>query len=100
MIRPKRYLMKLADREVQLGDRTLIMGIINVTPDSFSDGGSNMDPARAAERAGRAGVDGTWLTPSDSIRVVRFLAAIDEQRGADAGFIQQGQQQMGHVDLA
>ncbi len=51
MIRPKRYLMKLAEREVQLGDRTLIMGIINVTPDSFSDGGLSMDPDRAAARA-------------------------------------------------
>jgi dihydropteroate synthase len=51
MIRPKRYLMKLAEREVQLGDRTLIMGIINVTPDSFSDGGLTMDPERAAARA-------------------------------------------------
>ena len=51
MIRPKRYLMKLAERELQFGDRTLIMGIINVTPDSFSDGGKYMDPERAAERA-------------------------------------------------
>ena len=51
MTRPKRYLMKLAGREVQLGDRTLIMGIINVTPDSFSDGGLNMDPDRACARA-------------------------------------------------
>lgn len=51
MIRPKRYLMKLAERELQLGDRTLIMGIINVTPDSFSDGGLTMDPERAAARA-------------------------------------------------
>ncbi|MBL8239411.1 MAG: dihydropteroate synthase [Bryobacterales bacterium] len=51
MIRPKRYLMKLAERELQLGDRTLIMGIINVTPDSFSDGGQTMDPDRAAARA-------------------------------------------------
>jgi dihydropteroate synthase len=51
MIRPKRYLMKLAERELQLGDRTLIMGIINVTPDSFSDGGLTMDPEKAAARA-------------------------------------------------
>jgi len=51
MNRPKRYLVKLAEREVQLGDRTLIMGIINVTPDSFSDGGLNMDPDRACARA-------------------------------------------------
>lgn len=51
MIRPKRYMMKLAERELQLGDRTLIMGIINVTPDSFSDGGQSMDPERAYARA-------------------------------------------------
>ncbi|MBT9176598.1 MAG: Dihydropteroate synthase [Firmicutes bacterium] len=31
--------------------RTLIMGILNVTPDSFSDGGVYLDPARAVERA-------------------------------------------------
>ncbi|HEX6399768.1 MAG TPA: dihydropteroate synthase, partial [Actinomycetota bacterium] len=27
------------DRELPLGERTLVMGIVNVTPDSFSDGG-------------------------------------------------------------
>ncbi len=31
--------------------RTLIMGILNVTPDSFSDGGRNMDPGKAVEHA-------------------------------------------------
>jgi dihydropteroate synthase len=30
-----------------LGQRTLVMGILNITPDSFSDGGARMDPARA-----------------------------------------------------
>lgn len=34
-----------------LGRRTLIVGVLNVTPDSFSDGGQNLDPARAIERA-------------------------------------------------
>jgi dihydropteroate synthase len=32
-----------------LGDRTLVMGIINVTPDSFSDGGQLLDPGRAID---------------------------------------------------
>ena len=31
--------------------RTLVMGILNVTPDSFSDGGSYVDPAVAVARA-------------------------------------------------
>ena len=38
MQRP-RYLWRLRSRELALGERTLVMGILNVTPDSFSDGG-------------------------------------------------------------
>lgn len=34
---------------LDLGGRTLLMGIVNVTPDSFSDGGRFFDPVRAAE---------------------------------------------------
>ena len=47
----KRYQWKLKNREVVLGDRTLLMGILNVTPDSFSDGGTFSDPDRAFARA-------------------------------------------------
>lgn len=44
--------MPLADgRELCLGPRTLVMGILNITPDSFSDGGRLLDPARAVEAA-------------------------------------------------
>ncbi len=35
------------DRVLRLGERTLVMGIINVTPDSFADGGARFDPERA-----------------------------------------------------
>ncbi len=42
---------KLKARELTLGDRTLIMGVLNVTPDSFSDGGKYLDPDRAFARA-------------------------------------------------
>lgn len=38
-------------RSLNLGGRPLVMGILNVTPDSFSDGGKFSDPVRAAERA-------------------------------------------------
>ena len=47
----KRYHWKLQNRELVLGERTLIMGILNVTPDSFSDGGNYSDPDRAFARA-------------------------------------------------
>jgi dihydropteroate synthase len=47
----KRFEWKLKGRDVQLGDRTLVMGILNVTPDSFSDAGKYQDPDRAYARA-------------------------------------------------
>lgn len=47
----KRYQWKLKRREIIFGERTLIMGILNVTPDSFSDGGNYADPDRAFARA-------------------------------------------------
>jgi dihydropteroate synthase len=47
----RRFLWKLKSREIQLGERTLILGILNVTPDSFSDGGRSADPDRAFARA-------------------------------------------------
>jgi dihydropteroate synthase len=37
-------------RALHLGERTLVMGILNVTPDSFADGGRHFDPG-AAEAA-------------------------------------------------
>jgi len=43
----------LGGRALELGKRTLIMGIVNVTPDSFSDGGLYLDSGRAVEHAVR-----------------------------------------------
>jgi dihydropteroate synthase len=42
---------QIGSRALQLGKRTLIMGVVNVTPDSFSDGGVNFDRDRAVEHA-------------------------------------------------
>src|SRR3954454_10663758 len=42
---------QIGSRTVQLGKRTLIMGVVNVTPDSFSDGGVHFDRDRAIEYA-------------------------------------------------
>jgi dihydropteroate synthase len=47
----KRFEWKLKKRTIQLGDRTLIVAILNVTPDSFSDGGRYAEPDRAFARA-------------------------------------------------
>ena len=47
----KLFYWKLKNREIKLGERTVIMAVLNVTPDSFSDGGRYSDPDRAFARA-------------------------------------------------
>jgi len=42
---------QLRTRALELGGRTLIMGVVNVTPDSFSDGGAFLEPERAVAHA-------------------------------------------------
>src|SRR5262249_23584205 len=55
----KAFVVELADdRQISLGDRTVVAGVLNVTPDSFSDGGQNLDPARALDRALEMEADG------------------------------------------
>ena len=53
-------ILKCRDKNIELGKRTLIMGILNVTPDSFSDGGryNNLDSAlEQAKKMIKNGVD-------------------------------------------
>lgn len=54
--------IRVGRRRVRLGERTLVMGVLNVTPDSFSDGGRYLDPARAIQHGlelARQGAD--WI---------------------------------------
>lgn len=54
--------LRIQGRDVRLGERTLIMGVVNVTPDSFSDGGLYFKPERAVAHAvelARQGAD--WI---------------------------------------
>ncbi len=60
MLTRKRYRLRLPSRTLVLGERTLIMGVLNVTPDSFFDGGVYLDAPSAIGRAlalERAGAD-------------------------------------------
>ncbi len=52
------YDLDCRGKTIRLGGETLVMGILNVTPDSFSDGGKYCDPAMAVERAGQMVADG------------------------------------------
>jgi dihydropteroate synthase len=93
----KHYVVRLpGGRALELGPRTLVMGIVNVTPDSFADGGLRFDPERAIA-AGRQMIEdgadvldvggestrpGAPPVPADEelrrvLPVVRGLAALD-----------------------
>ena len=49
---------KLARRSLPYGERTLVMGVLNITPDSFSDGGQFLSPDRALTHAEQMIVEG------------------------------------------
>jgi dihydropteroate synthase len=58
----RRFTLTLPNGQtLALGERALVMGIINVTPDSFSDGGRLFDPARAVEAGVRMADEGADL---------------------------------------
>ncbi|MBB3870186.1 dihydropteroate synthase [Parageobacillus toebii NBRC 107807] len=52
------FVLRCGDYELDLRKKTMIMGIVNVTPDSFSDGGRFYDIDRAVEHAKRLVADG------------------------------------------
>lgn len=56
------FRIEVGGGKVTIGARTLVMGVLNVTPDSFSDGGRYFDPARAIQHGvdlARQGAD--WI---------------------------------------
>src|SRR5882724_13025667 len=94
MISRKKFRLMLQSGRLLLGERTLVMGVLNVTPDSFSDGGNFLQPESAIERAlaiERAGADlldiggestrpGSAETPA-SVEVDRILPVLEALRG-------------------
>ena len=55
------YWLECGGKQLQLGARTLVMGILNVTPDSFADGGRHNALDRALEHAERMAENGADL---------------------------------------
>jgi dihydropteroate synthase len=94
MQKRKKFRLKLPSVTLLLGERTLVMGVLNVTPDSFSDGGKFHQPELAIERAlamERAGADlldiggestrpGSEETPA-SEELNRILPVLEGLRG-------------------
>ncbi len=94
MFKRKKFRLRLPSRMLVLGERTLVMGVLNVTPDSFSDGGVYLDADAAVARAlemERAGADildvgGESTRPgsegiSASEEMRRILPVLEKLRG-------------------
>ncbi len=77
---------RLRTRTIELGSRTLIMGIVNITPDSFSDGGSFLAPDRAVARCMQCIEEGADLLDlgAESTRPGSRAGGADAAVSADA----------------
>ena len=87
--------MRIGNKEYKLGERTYIMGILNVTPDSFSDGGKFNEIEAAVNQAKKLVEDGAdiidvggestrpgaeYVTEEEEIkRVVPIIKAIKKE---------------------
>jgi dihydropteroate synthase len=58
MMERKRFTIQVKGKNYLLGERTWIMGVLNVTPDSFSDGGHYLEKEQAVERGLEMAADG------------------------------------------
>ncbi|MEW6553462.1 MAG: dihydropteroate synthase [Actinomycetota bacterium] len=74
-------ILRLGGREYDLGKRTLIMGVVNVTPDSFSDGGRFADAPKAIEHALRLEEEGADILDigGESTRPGSDFITLDEE---------------------
>jgi len=52
------FVLRCRGGDLRLGERTLVMGVLNITPDSFSDGGFFFEPHRAIEHGLRMAEEG------------------------------------------
>ena len=93
-------LWKIAGRTIELGERALIMGVLNVTPDSFSDGGRFLDRDTAVEQGRRMIAEGADIVDiggestrpgaddvSGADELARVVPVIEQLRGADNALI-------------
>ena len=73
---------KIKDQQIDLMGRPLVMGILNVTPDSFSDGGDHLDSSNAIDHALRMEDQGADLIDigGESTRPGAIPVSIEEEK--------------------
>jgi dihydropteroate synthase len=77
------YTLTAGDREILLGPKTRVMGIVNVTPDSFSDGGRFFSTDRAVSQGERLAREGADMLDvgGESTRPFSDPVSEEEERG-------------------
>jgi len=72
---------RVGDRTLDCGERTLVMGVLNVTPDSFSDGGLFFDPEAAVARGVQMASDGADVIDvgGESTRPGAEMVSVEEE---------------------
>src|SRR5438477_4763931 len=76
-------LWKIAGRTVDLSERAMIMGVLNITPDSFSDAGEFFSTEKAVEQGKRMAAEGAQIIDigGESTRPGAEAVSVDEELG-------------------
>ena len=76
-------LWKIAGRTVDLSERAMIMGVLNITPDSFSDAGEFFTTEKAVEQGKRMAAEGAQIIDvgGESTRPGAEAVSVDEELG-------------------
>ena len=77
----KEFRLKWGNKSLNLGKKTLIMGVLNVTPDSFSDGGHFFSRKKAVEQARAMEADGADIIDigGESTRPYSEKVSLDQE---------------------
>ncbi len=83
MLPRRKFRLRLPARTLLLGERTFVMGVLNVTPDSFSDGGAFFSPDVTVGRALEMELAGADLLDigGESTRPGAAAISVDEELG-------------------
>lgn len=77
----EKRVLRWGERHLEFGGRPLIMGIVNITPDSFSDGGVFFDPDRAVAHGEKLAAEGADILDigGESTRPYSKSVPVDEE---------------------
>ena len=79
MIARKKYNLRWGAHQLLLGEKTRVMGVVNITPDSFSDGGDFLSSDRAIAQGEKLVRDGADILDIGGESTRPGAAAVDAE---------------------